>query len=491
MKRNINKFCAATTIAAVLLSASPLATPVVHAGWGSVIGGVIGGILNGGGSGGSSGGGNGGGSLGGLSNQQHAHPHPNDNEKLFILAVENNDIGSVSDMLNAGVDINGVYPGITRSNHGAMDYQGRTALIIAISNNYRDMMQVLLENGADIAGFYSYDNMHISYLEYVMNMHTVLGDASVIIDLAQFLLDWGADINGTSDYSGGRKFYPMDSYPSSINDVYENADCVRAQFLLEHGAYMENKGPDGNTPFLRAVSYKFVKLMNLLADNGANINAKDKKGRNALQIALDSRDLQFYKEVQDIMARGQQPSQYQPSQPQTQRHPAESGDNASGDELIIIENTTNKNPASNKQARLQETHDFLQTIKNAELEERKGLTELTKIMRNMDTMSASERSAKVNGCIRSFEKAIEQLEPSKILPKLKNCTQEEKDLFHDALQIKITKKERFLEGVRVYASEHKLTPEDYEKATKSMNSSLDMEESESEIWNRVIEACSK
>ena len=317
MKRNINRFRAAPTIAAVLLSASPLATPVAHAGWGSVIGGVIGGILNGGGSGGSSGGGNGGGSLGGLSNQQHAHPHPNDNEKLFMLAVEKNDIGTASDMLNAGVDINGVYPD---------GYTGQTALILAIRNRNYDMMQFLLENGANVNGYYSYKNHFISYMERITDAH---GE----IELLQFFINWGADVNCASDRKDGRKRYPIDN--STERHAWDNEDSVITQFLIDHGAYTENKDSDGRTPFLRVVSGRKIKLMNILADGGANINAKDNRGQSALQIALDLNDLQLYKEVQDIMARGQQPSQYQPSQPQTQRRTPESSGNVSGDDELI------------------------------------------------------------------------------------------------------------------------------------------------------------
>ncbi len=479
MKKHTRKFCAATTVAAVLLSASPIATPVAHAGWGSVIGGVIGGILNGGG-----GGNNGGGALGGMSNQQHAHPNPNDHEKLFILAVEKNDIGTANEMLKAGVDVNGVWPS---GYYSSYNRKSKTALMIAIQNNNREMMQFLLENGADVTGFYMYDNRHISYFEYVMSLNS-LHHGLDTIDLAQFLLDWGADINGTSDRGNvGEKNYPLDNYPSSINDVYEDDDYVRVQFLLEHGAYTENRGFDGNTPFLRAVDYKFVRLMNLLADGGANINAKDKKGRNALQIALDKNDLQLYKQIQDIMARGQQSSQYQPSKPQSINQTNSTNDtNEQGDNLVVFENKS-----ANPKARLQEIHDVLEIIKDAEINENKGTNGLLKLMQTMTTMPTNERSSKVKDCISFLEKSVAQIEPSKILSKLKNCTPEEKEIFSDALQIKITRRERFLEGVRIYALERELTQEDLNKATTLLSSSQELFESDSESWKRVMEVCNK
>lgn len=479
MKRNINKFCAATTIAAVLLSASPLATPVAHAGWGSVIGGVIGGILNGGGSGGSSGGGNGGGSLGGLSNQQHAHPHPNDNEKLFMLAVEKNDIGTVGEMLNAGVDVNGVYPSLYYSSYNR---RGKTALMIAIQQNNRDMMQFLLENGADITGFYMYDNRHISYLEYVMSLNS-LNHGYDNIELAQFLIDWGADINGYSDRgSVGEKNIPIDNFPSSINDVYENDDCVRVQFLLEHGAYTENRGFDGNTPFLRAVEYKFVKLMNLLADGGANINAKDKKGRNALQIALDKNDLQLYKEVQDIMARGQQPSQYQPSQPQTQRRTPESSSNVSGDdELILVEKNTNQ------KANIQELNKVFDILIQASKDETNALNEFNSYTSkiNPEKITVADRSIPSQKMVDAMKRIKESTNPQKVLAGMEHCTLEEKDTFSDLLQIMCTRYEKVIGYFSILATERDLTSTEKQQVKSMMAESQSLQKSIDDIWTRI------
>lgn len=202
MRKELRKICATTTVTAVLLSASPIATPVVHAGWGSVIGGVIGGILNGDGSGSRSGGGNGGGSLGGLSNQQHAHPNPNDHEKLFMLAVEKNDIGTVGEMLNIGVDINGVYPGDWKD--GQVTIKGKTAFFVALLAGNRDMMDFLCENGAEINGFYTYENKHVSYLERVTDSQWTN------VDDMQYLLDKGADVNGFTVDNTGTKQSSLD-----------------------------------------------------------------------------------------------------------------------------------------------------------------------------------------------------------------------------------------------------------------------------------------
>ena len=444
MKKPIRKFCAATTVAALLLSASPIATPVAHAGidWGGVIGGVLGGVLGGGGSsGGSSGGGNGGGAIGGLSNQQHAHPNPNDNEKLFMLAVEKNDIGTASDMLNVGVDVNGVYPD---------GYTGQTALILAIRNRNYDMMQLLLENGADVNGYYSYKNHFISYMERITDAH---GE----IELLQFFINWGADVNCASDRKDGRKRYPIDN--STERHAWDNEDSVITQFLIDHGAYTENKDSDGRTPFLRVVGGRKIKLMNVLADGGANINARDNRGQNALQIALDLQDLQFYKQVQDIMERGQQPSQYQPSKPQSQRRTSESSGNASGDDdLISFENNTDQ------KARIQELNNFNDVIIKAPRAERKAYEPFNQyIKEHPDTITITDRSALSKNLVDALIKIKVSLEPQALLSNLNHLSFDEKETCSDLLQVMNTRYDKMIDIYSLLALNRDLTQEEQGK----------------------------
>ncbi len=454
MKRNINKFCAATTIAAVLLSASPLATSVAHAGWGSVIGGVIGGILNGGGSGGSSGGGNGGGSLNGLSNQQHAHPHPNNNEKLFMLAVKKHDFGTVNDMLNAGVDINGVYK---------TDSREETPLYAAFKNKDREMMQFLLEHGADANGYYLFNNNYICYL---VRAAIEYEDPEIL----QYLHNWGADINGTEYPSGA----------NALNGCFEGAlawggaannGVEKARYLLENGIKTECIPKNGffhpmnfefgygRTPFLGAVGANWPDMMELLANSGANINAKDANGKSALDIALAKQNLTLCKQVQDIMARGQQPSQYQPSQPHTQRRPAESNGNVSGDdELIKVGNKTSKT------TRIQELHNFNDIVLKAIRAERKANEPLDQYVKeHPGTMSIADRSTLSKNYIAAIEKVKASIEPQPLLDNLNHLSFDEKETCSDLLQIMNTRYDKVIESYSLLALNRELTLEEQEK----------------------------
>ncbi len=300
MGRHTGKICAAMA-AAMLLTTAPTAEAGVN--WGEIAGGILGGILagQGGSGGGSSGGSNDGAVLGGLSNQAHARKDMTNNEKLFVLAVKNNDYPTAQAMLNQGVDINGVY-----SNLGGI--YGGTVLDWAIGNSPQEMIQFLLENGADPSGYYEYNNKFNSYL---------LRAASSKFDifLVKYFHEWGAPIND-------RRYPYILHQVISYNYASTDTRYEILQYLLDNNAIIDYQGSEweGRTPYLVAVATGRIALANLLAEYGANISARDKNGHDANRIALDSRNLDLYKAVQEINARGQQPSHYQPeSRPDTSR----------------------------------------------------------------------------------------------------------------------------------------------------------------------------
>lgn len=237
-----------------------------------------------------------------LSNQSHAHKNPNANEKLFLLAVKSNDIGTAEQMLKAGVDVNGVWPDANSYSTSA------TAFSVALRGKNLDMMQFLLKNGADVNGYYDYNNYRYCYLERATN-------SEKDIEIVKFLLNNGADVNGYTSRNDGVKTMAIDNCTSKSSERH----AAVAQLLIEQGAYLENKDEEGFTPFLRAINQYSSTMMRIFAAAGADLSAKDKKGRDGLQIAIDNKDLQLYKDVQEVMNQGQKPSKYRPSDASPQR----------------------------------------------------------------------------------------------------------------------------------------------------------------------------
>ena len=174
-----------------------------------------------------------------------------------------------------------------------------------------DMMQLLQKNGADVNGYYDYNNHRYCYLERLTS-----SAYDMDIDIMKYLLNCGADVNGYTSRSDGGKIMAIDNCASRKTP---ERDAPVAQFLMEQGAFLENKDEQGFTPFLRSIDRNNIAMIRIFADGGADLSAKDKKGRDALQIAIDNKDLQLYKDVQEVMNQGQKPSKYRPSEGQSQR----------------------------------------------------------------------------------------------------------------------------------------------------------------------------
>ena len=231
----------------------------------------------------------------------HWYKTPNEQQNLFLLATKEGDIATVRDMIDSGVDVNGVYKtSLSEPYVGG----GTTALYLAMKYKHRDIMQLLLEKGADPSGFYSLSGKYCSYSYAVAFQYQYYPDDG--IEVFQYLINWGTDINKVEGaWNENALNYLADG-------IHEDELVKLAEFLLEKGIYTEEKGLNGRTPFIRAVYSSWYEMMDLLADHGANVMARDSNGHNAMEIALSKNDLNLYKHVKALMERGTQPSNYTP-----------------------------------------------------------------------------------------------------------------------------------------------------------------------------------
>ena len=296
LKKNLVKSVA---IALICTGATAVVyTPPAEAGWGKfgkILGDVIG-ALGGDSSSSSSSSSSSGIDVRKLSQQKHAVQNPNDTEELLMLAVKNNDVETVKSLLaNNKIDVNGVY-NTKQVYHGG---DGITLFQAALKHDYRDIMQALLENGADVRGYYEFDNEYVSYLTYVAYNHNNYNNA---LDLIQYLHNWGASIDSQNGYNNA-----LTSLIKGTSYGYSQAVNI-AKYLLDEGIDVDYKTKSGDTALIMATDYVWYDMIDLLAANGANLRARDAKGRDVLQIALDKQNLQLYKHMQDVLARGQQPS---------------------------------------------------------------------------------------------------------------------------------------------------------------------------------------
>lgn len=379
-------------------------------------------------------------SVNSLTNQKHAKPNPNDNEKLFLLGVEKHDLGTVQAMLDAGVDINGVY---------GKNNQGITALHMALKAYDLDMMQFLLERGADVNGYYKLDGKYVSYLVQAAATREE-------VEILEYLHNWGADINSKE-------------YPSGANALNGTFDCVNTYMGYKHNAmnkaiYLIGQGINidnipqkyyrsggtinsevfgkGRTPFLGAVAWDWPEMMELLANNGANINAKDTTGKNALQIALDKKNLELYKTVQEIMSRGQQPSSYV----------APSGQGAK---------SGNKNQTtSGKTSRLQEYNSFLKTTRQINDNQYDIIKGMYDLLNQQEQISPAERNQKFSALANKAEQTLQMTNMDSLLENFHACTEEEKQEMSALAELRRRSLQKHAQALKIMAQNKELSDSD-------------------------------
>ncbi len=162
--------------------------------------------------------------------------------KAAARAVAKGDIDRISDLLDAGYDVNICrnIPGWVYSQSAEHDYP---LAAIAIMNNNELMLRHLLDRGARL----SYEQTHFTctllhYAAglYVMFKHDLVHwpkHQSASVDIMKLLLSKGADVN-----AGFKDLTPL--HFAAINGTPE-----AVSFLLKNGADPHLRTADGATPF--------------------------------------------------------------------------------------------------------------------------------------------------------------------------------------------------------------------------------------------------
>eukprot|EP01087_Luapelamoeba_hula_P015883 TRINITY_DN4809_c0_g1_i1.p1 TRINITY_DN4809_c0_g1~~TRINITY_DN4809_c0_g1_i1.p1 ORF type:complete len:731 (-),score=96.35 TRINITY_DN4809_c0_g1_i1:261-2453(-) len=160
-----------------------------------------------------------------------------------------------------------------------LDSSGRTALILAVSNNHRGIAKLLLENGANLA----------------LNHHGVsplfLAVQRDHVDIARLLLRYDTDRATTVNAPGTKQL------ETPLHVACERGSVAMAELLLVHNADVNAADRTGMTPLIQAVLCRkrsdisvLVDLVRLLLSRGAGGAAADlartvADGNNALMSA--------------------------------------------------------------------------------------------------------------------------------------------------------------------------------------------------------------
>jgi ankyrin repeat protein len=103
------------------------------------------------------------------------------------------------------------------------------------------------------------------------------------IQVLELLLENGANVN------------ELEGYLTPFYRALTSYQFKTADFLISHGADIENPDSDGTTDFL-AVCYECESLEHVkyLYERGANIHVRDKDGRDALYFAMEENNLELF-----------------------------------------------------------------------------------------------------------------------------------------------------------------------------------------------------
>jgi ankyrin repeat protein len=167
-----------------------------------------------------------------------------------------------------------------------------TALIKAAELGHTKIIQLLLENGADI-----------NLTDYCNNSALMMATQSGHTEIVQLLLDKGADINLTNNRNENalimavkKDFQNIVELLLAKPDIYcgytalikaaELGHTKIIQLLLENGADINLTDYYNNSALMMATQSGHTEIVQLLLDKGADINRTNNRNENALIMAV-------------------------------------------------------------------------------------------------------------------------------------------------------------------------------------------------------------
>lgn len=177
-----------------------------------------------------------------------------------------------------------------------MDNQGRTPLSIAAYAGSGSMVNILLEQGAevDLRDDSSRTSLMLAAKEGRLEVVKLLlkaGAALASVDgggrnILHYAAEGGGRLMVQLLLEKGAVFDMVDAEGvSPLSDAADIGDTEVVELLIARGATFESLDPLGRSPLSRAAQYGDVKLVDLLVARGANVDSIDTRGRSPLSHA--------------------------------------------------------------------------------------------------------------------------------------------------------------------------------------------------------------
>ncbi len=198
-------------------------------------------------------------------------------DKWLFGAVEVNDVKGAREKLAEGADVN------------ARDAGGMTPLMWAAVRGHLDMVQLLVEKGAQVNAkdtFIGNTPLHDAAQERKEDKGATehAGGLKIVTyittnrdrpQIVRYLLAHGAEVNATNKHG-----------ETPLHKAVKSGRKATVEVLLNNGAALElQAGYKANTPLMTASEEGELEIVKLLLDKGAKVNARGKYQESALMQA--------------------------------------------------------------------------------------------------------------------------------------------------------------------------------------------------------------
>lgn len=195
-------------------------------------------------------------------------------EESFLKSIKNNDIYTVELFLKSGMSPN---KATISKNELGIDETDWSALGLAVKSGNYDLIELLLNNGADI-------NFDTDRSKSALTTAVMAGN----LKMTKYLTDKGADLHLSERTKNGLDLLSLGTAFPYLNNGSQNIDVL--EFLISKGLSPNYKNSNSSTPLLNAINFATDESAKLFISCGAKITS------SAIQFAKKQLSKASYKD---------------------------------------------------------------------------------------------------------------------------------------------------------------------------------------------------